>query len=100
MKNIIGMNLQEVRKYLDLTIEQVAEVMHMEADDIKAYESGEKYTDSRILINFSKLYGVSCLELLTEHDFWLSKDERAVAELLKMVNENKKHLWFYIKNII
>ena len=92
MKNIIGMNLQEARKYLDLTIEQVAAVMHMEADDIRAYESGEKYPDSRILINFSKLYGVSCLELLTEHDFSLSKDERAVAELLKMVNENKKYL--------
>ena len=92
MKNIIGMNLQEARKYLDLTVEQVAAVIHMEADEIKAYESGENYPDSRILIKFSKLYGVSCLELLTEHDFSLSKDERAVAELLKMVNENKKHL--------
>ena len=92
MKNIIGMNLQEARKYLDLTVEQVAAVMHMEADKIKAYESGESCPDSRILIKFSKLYGVSCLELLTEHDFSLSKDERAVAELLKMVNENKKHL--------
>lgn len=92
MKNIIGINLQETRKYLDLTIEQVAAVMHMEADEIKSYESGESCPDSRILINFSKLYGVSCLELLTEHDFSLSKDEKAVAELLKMVNENKKHL--------
>lgn len=92
MKNIIGINLQEARKYLDLTIEQVAAVIHMEADDIRAYESGEKYPDSNILIKFSKLYGVSCLELLTEHNFSLSKDERAVAELLKMVNENKKHL--------
>ena len=92
MKNIIGMNLQEARKYLDLTVEQVAAVIHMEADEIKAYESGENCPDSRILINFSKLYGVSCLELLTEHDFSLSKDERAVAELLKMVNENKKYL--------
>ena len=92
MKNIIGINLQEARKYLDLTVEQVAAVIHMEADEIKAYESGENYPDSRILIKFSKLYGVSCLELLTEHDFSLSKDERAVAELLKMVNENKKHL--------
>ena len=81
MKNIIGMNLQEARKYLDLTVEQVAAVMHIEIDDIEAYESGEKCPDSRILI-----------ELLTEHDFSLSKDERAVAELLKMVNENKKHL--------
>ena len=92
MKNIIGMNLQEARKYLDLTIEQVAAVMHMEIDEIKAYESGEGCPDNRTLIKFSKLYGVSCLELLTEHDFSLSKDERAVAELLKMVNENKKHL--------
>ena len=92
MKNIIGMNLQEARKYLDLTVEQVAAVIHMEADEIKAYESGESCLDSRILIKFSKLYGVSCLELLTKHDFSLSKDERAVAELLKMVNENKKHL--------
>jgi transcriptional regulator with XRE-family HTH domain len=67
MKNIIGMNLQEARKYLDLTVEQVAAVMHMETDEIKAYESGEKCPDSRMLINFSKLYGVTCLELLTEN---------------------------------
>lgn len=87
MKNIIGKNLQAVRKYLDLTVEQVAAVMHMEANEIEAYESGEKCPDSRMLINFSKLYGVTCLELLTEHDFTLSKDERAVAELLKIRNE-------------
>ena len=87
MKNIIGENLQAARRYLDLSVEQVAAVMHMEIDDIEAYESGEKCPDSRILINFSKLYGVTCLELLTEHDFTLSKDERAVAELLKIRNE-------------
>ena len=87
MKNIIGENLQAARRYLDLTVEQVAAVMHMEIDDIEAYESGGKCPDSRILINFSKLYGVTCLELLTEHDFTLSKDERAVAELLKIRNE-------------
>ena len=87
MKNIIGENLQAVRKYLDLTVEQVAAVMHMEVSKIEAYESGERCPDSRILINFSKLYGVTCLELLTEHDFTLSKDERAVAELLKIRNE-------------
>lgn len=92
MKNIIGMNLQEARKYLDLTVEQVAAVIHMEIDEIKAYESGKSCPDSRTLIKFSKLYGVSCLELLTEYDFSLSKDEKAIAELLKMVNENKKHL--------
>ena len=87
MKNIIGENLQATRRYLDLTVEQVAAVMHMEVSEIEAYESGEKCPDSRILINFSKLYGVTCLELLTEHDFTLSKDERAVAELLKIRNE-------------
>ena len=87
MKNIIGENLQAARRYLDLTVEQVAVVMHMEASEIKAYESGEKCPDSRMLINFSKLYGVACLELLTEHDFTLSKDEKAVAELLKIRNE-------------
>ena len=87
MQNIIGENLQMARKYLDLSIEQVAAVMHMETNEIKAYESGEKCPDSRILINFSKLYGVTCLELLTEHDFTLNKDEKAVAELLKIRNE-------------
>ena len=87
MKNIIGENLQAARRYLDLTVKQVAAVMHMKTDEIKAYESGEKCPDSRILINFSKLYGVTCLELLTEHDFTLSKDEKAVAELLKIRNE-------------
>ena len=36
------MNLQEARKYLDLTVEQVAAVMHMEIDDI-GYDCLKKF---------------------------------------------------------
>lgn len=83
----IGMNLLKAREYLGLSQKQVAQILGENVADIKAYESGSKCPDSRTLIRFSNLYGVTCLELLTEHDFSLTKDERAVAELLKMKDE-------------
>lgn len=83
----IGMNLLKAREYLGLSQKQVAQILGEDVADIKAYESGSKCPDSRTLIRFSNLYGVTCLELLTEHDFSLTKDERAVAELLKMKDE-------------
>ena len=83
----IGMNLLKAREYLGLSQKQVAQILGEDIADIKAYESGSKCPDSRTLIRFSNLYGVTCLELLTEHDFSLTKDERAVTELLKMKDE-------------
>ena len=83
----IGMNLLKAREYLDLSQKQVAQILGEDVADIEAYESGSKCPDSRTLIRFSNLYGVICLELLTPHDFSLSKDERAIAELLKMKDE-------------
>lgn len=90
MKNIIGENLYAARQYLDLTIKQVADILGVSASEIDNYETGRSTPDSQMIINFSKLYGVACLDLLTEHDFSKSKDKQAVAALIKFKNELKK----------
>lgn len=92
MKNIIGNNLVAARKYLDLTIEQVANILDISAKEIKNYELGLSIPNSQNIINFSKLYGISCLDILTEHNFDMSKDEKAIAELIKFKTEIKKHI--------
>ena len=85
--NIIGENLYQARKYLDLTIEQVANILDVSADYINAIECGDIIPDSSMIIDFSKLYGIKCIDILTEHNFNLSKDEKAIAELLKFKDE-------------
>lgn len=90
MKNIIGNNLVAARKYLNLTVKQVANILHISAKEIKDYELGLSTPNSQMIINFSKLYGISCLDILTKHNFNMSKDEKAIAELIKFKNEIKK----------
>ena len=89
MKNIIGENLYHARKYIDLTIEQVANILDVPASYINAIESGIETPNSQMIINFSNLYGISCLDILTEHNFNLSKDKKAIAELIRFKEEKK-----------
>lgn len=89
MKNTIGENLYYARKYIDLTVEQVANILGVSANYINAIESGIKTPDSQMIINFSNLYGISCIDILTEHNFNLSKDEKGIAELIKFKEEKK-----------
>lgn len=96
MYNPIGENLKAAREYLDLTINQVASILDISAYQIKAYEVGTSIPDSKTIIKFSDLYGISCLDILTKHDFNKSKDEKAIADLIKFKNELKK-IDFYKK---
>ena len=90
--NIIGNNLYHARKYLDLTIEQVANILDISLQEVKDYECGSAIPDSEMIIKFSKLYGILCIDILTEHNFNMSKDEKVIAELIKFKSELNKHI--------
>jgi len=89
MDNPIGKNLRAAREFLGLTQLQVADILHMTEYVVNDYETGALIPDSQTIILFSKLYGVSCLDILTEHSADLSPDERAAAELYKLLQDIK-----------
>ena len=89
MDNPIGKNLRAAREFLGLTQLQVADILHMTEYVVNDYETGVLIPDSQTIILFSKLYGVSCLDILTEHSANLSHDERAAAELYKLLQDIK-----------
>lgn len=89
MDNPIGKNLRAAREFLGLTQLQVADILHMTEYVVNDYETGVLIPDSQTIILFSKLYGVSCLDILTEHSADLSHDKRAAAELYKLLQDIK-----------
>ena len=89
MDNTIGKNLRAAREFLGLTQLQVADILHMTEYVVNDYETGALIPDSQTIILFSKLYGISCWDILTEHSTGLTPDERAAAELYKLLQDIK-----------
>lgn len=89
MDNTIGKNLRAAREFLGLTQLQVADILHMTEYVVNDYETGVLIPDSQTIILFSKLYGINCWDILTEHSVDLRPDERAAAELYKLLQDIK-----------
>lgn len=83
MNNVIGTNISAARRYLGLTLEQAAAALNISIDTLVQYEQGEKFPDSQMIIQFSKLYGISCKEILTYHYIFLNHDSRIIVELIR-----------------
>lgn len=81
--NIVGRNLKEARLYLGLTKAQVSKILKISLSRVVALEENLEYPTNLELTMFSKLYGVKIKDLLTKHNFDLTKDEKAIAELLR-----------------
>ena len=64
MDNTIGKNLRAAREFLGLTQLQVADILHMTEYVVNDYETGALIPDSQTIILFSKLYGISCWDIL------------------------------------
>lgn len=62
----IGERLRKLRIYLDLTQEQVAEILQIGRDAIIRIEKGERRIDIYELSKFSKLYCVPVDELISD----------------------------------
>lgn len=81
--NVVGRNLKEARLYLGLTDIQVARILHYTTYEIIAIEDGLIQLTEADLSKFSLLYKVSLEDLKKPHNYNLSKDEKAIAELLQ-----------------
>lgn len=81
--NIVGRNLKEARLYLGLTRAQVSKILKISLSRVVALEENLEYPTNLELAMFSKLYKIKIKDLLTKHNFDLTKDEKSIAELLR-----------------
>jgi transcriptional regulator with XRE-family HTH domain len=72
---IIGKNLQALRKKLGLTQDQVAEYLTINRKDISYYENGTRSMPSQLMSQISNLYGVD------EYDFYEENLDMASVNL-------------------
>lgn len=98
----IGERLKKLRKYFDLTQEQVAEILGLGRDAIIKIEKGERKISSEELKNFSKLYFISMEELVSGEK---EVDETSIAfarGFNKLSEKDKKEIINLIeyKNIL
>jgi len=56
-------NLELLRKYNELSVQQVADALNISADKYARYESGEALPNSDDIENFAKLYNVTIDQL-------------------------------------
>lgn len=102
---VIGERLKKLRKYLGLTLDEVALMLDMSIDEVLNIEEGTCKIDLQELINFSKLYSISVDELTSEESSISSdeftfvrkrfnelseKDKKEVISLIKYKNILKK----------
>lgn len=107
MKNVdyvkVGSKLRKAREYLQLTQEQVANILKIGRDAIIRIECGKRKIDADELAKFSVLYKISIDEILncntytnTETMFargftkLSDKDKKEILDLIKLKNEYKK----------
>lgn len=60
---MLNKNISLLRKYNELSIQQVADALGIGAEQYAAYESGEALPDSEVIENLAKLYNVTIDQL-------------------------------------
>lgn len=88
----IGERLKKLRKYFDLTQEQVAEILGLGRDAIIKIEKGERKISSEELMKFSKLYFISMEELLSETNDIDESSVVFVRDFNKLSEKDKKEI--------
>lgn len=84
---IVGRNLKLAREYLGLFRYQVAEILNISHDTVTAYEEGELEVSNEMMEAFARLYGVAATAFQHKHKEDMSKDERAIAEIIQWAKE-------------
>ena len=82
----IGERLKKLRKYMDLTQEQVASILHLGRDAILRIESGKRKINIEELMAFSKLYNIS-MDELTSNNHNINNNEIAFARGFNKLNK-------------
>lgn len=98
----VGLKLKSAREYLQLTQEQVANILQLGRDAIIRIEKGSRKINADELSNFSKLYGLSMEEILdVEEKQYMGqafargfetlspKDQKEILKLIKLKNTYK-----------
>lgn len=98
----VGLKLKSAREYLQLTQEQVANILQLGRDAIIRIEKGSRKINADELSNFSKLYGLSMEEILDVEEkqpmgqalargfeTLNPKDQKEILKLIKLKNTYK-----------
>ena len=99
----IGMKLRKAREYLNLTQEQVANILNVGRDAILRIEKGTRKVSADELNNLSRLYKVSMDEIMNDDDLCINneqayargfkklslKDQKEILDLIKLKNDYK-----------
>ena len=85
----IGERLRKLRNYMDLTQEQVADILGIGRDAILRIENGKRKIDLQELMSFSKLYKISIDELI-EDEHIVNNNEVAFARGFNTLSEKDK----------
>ena len=98
----IGIKLRKDREYLNLTQEQVANIMNLGRDAIIRIESGKRKIDIEEIEKFSRLYKISIDDIINSNscvytetafargfDRLSEKDIKEIINLIKLKNEYK-----------
>ena len=61
----IAMRIEDLRESADYTVEQMAEMLNITADEYRRYETGRADMSISLLVKISELFHVDMTELLT-----------------------------------
>lgn len=99
----VGGKLRKAREYMELTQEQVANILNMGRDAIIRIEKGTRKVSAEELKNLSQLYKISMNEIMEEKVYSSNeqafargfeklseKDKKEILDLIKLKNEIKK----------
>ena len=107
----IGEKLKIAREYLGLTQEQVAKTLGISRNAIINIENNSRSVKSNELFNFSKLYGITMEEIVSDEkqinmnfstfargfEKLSKKDQQEILNLIKFKNSYKE--WNGFKNV-
>lgn len=98
----VGVKLKRAREYLNLTQEQVANILNLGRDAIIRIEKGVRKITAEELSNFSTLYKISIEDIIDEKkvdyralafargfDALSDKDKKEILDLIKFKNDCK-----------
>lgn len=101
----VGSKLKKAREYLELTQEQVANILNLGRDAIIRIEKGTRKITADELSNFSNLYKISMENILDDHvvqytdqafargfESLSDKDKKEILDLIKFKNDCKNSL--------
>ena len=98
----IGIKLRKAREYLNLTQEQVADILDLGRDAIIRIEKGTRKISADELNDFSRLYKISMDEIMNDTPYVSNeqayargfeklslKDQKEILDLIKLKNDYK-----------